>query len=107
MRRFLANVLLEMAPTPMRVRRAEMQDRTDQTLLERDNDFLARKKLKKADGLLYRSAQNEDQLVVPNKPELRTADAELNPRCVIGARRISNGTKGSRCLWILRSAQTR
>lgn len=62
-----------MAPIPVRVKRAALQDRVYQALLERDEDTLARKKMMKVGDLLYRNHGEEGgQLVVPQNQALRT-----------------------------------
>ena len=70
----LVNAVVEMAPIPIRVKRAAEGDAAYQAMLSRDDDYLASKKLSKAGGLLYRNEaqQGGPQLVVPENDGLRS-----------------------------------
>jgi hypothetical protein len=74
--RLLLNALTEMAPLPVRVRRAAASDENYQEMLERDREYLAEYKLAKAGGLLYRNVGGANGapavLVVPESAALRT-----------------------------------
>ena len=52
--RLLINAVTEMAPIPVRVRRAATQDQAYQEMLGRDDAHLEASKLSKTKGLLYR-----------------------------------------------------
>ena len=70
----LVNALVEMAPMPVRIRRAAMQDAAYQRLAAQSEEALAARQMHKEDGLLYRTDEETgaDRLVVPDNGALRT-----------------------------------
>ena len=71
--RLLLGAITEMAPMPVRIRRAAAADATYQEMLGRDVEYLRSRNLRKVEGLLYRDTGAEDgeQLVVPENAALR------------------------------------
>lgn len=72
-RRLLINAIAEMAPIPVRIRRAAVADGNYAEMLGRDDTFLEARGMSKVRGLLYRkNSEGEHLLVVPENKELRT-----------------------------------
>ena len=70
----LLSAIAEMAPMPVRIRRAAAADKHYQEMVARDDAYLKKHKLRKSRGLLYRdegSARGE-QILIPQDEELRT-----------------------------------
>jgi hypothetical protein len=70
--RLLIQAVQGLAPMPVRVRRAAMQDPAYQKELARSEGDLKTRGFRKKDGLLYRALGDDDRLVVPANEELRT-----------------------------------
>ena len=67
----LISAVSAMAPMPIRIKRAAVNDARYQELLARSASYLARKNMEKASGLLYRRGDEGTRLVVPDDANLR------------------------------------
>ena len=71
--RLLLQAVTEIAPMPVRIRRAAMQDAAYQQMVARTDGDLEARGMAKHDGLLYRvDVEHGERLVVPENAALRT-----------------------------------